>query len=279
VRAGAARGQALGCLWRSSTRDSARSTRCISCSVRKPAGSASRLRSTVAIWSHMTRVRRSWISTGGRTLVSRALVLVNATTAVLSVSQSGCRTTAHRRPCCSWPCRGQAAGTPRPSRWCLQRSQVLLDGVDLGAVFRVVLDRTSLGCCDPATFVAVHRLQRGPDDLVGALPTRCAELQEQVSGAPLELNGGRISHVLSQPLSDRRGPRSAETVPLELDRPLPTGVAVRRPTSNGMHFALEVRTPSAVRKPQRWRIVRPRLDASAVGADTRFSLGAQQHRA
>jgi len=46
-----------------------------------------------------------------------------------------------------------------------------------------------------------------------------------------------------------------------------------------MHFALEVRTPSAVRKPQRWRIVRPRLDASAVGADTRFSLGAQQHRA
>lgn len=39
----------------------------------------------------------------GRKLVSRAVVLVNATIQVLTLSQSGCRTTANRRPPCSWP--------------------------------------------------------------------------------------------------------------------------------------------------------------------------------
>ncbi|MEO8829770.1 hypothetical protein [Lapillicoccus sp.] len=41
----------------------------------------------MAIWSHITSVRRPWTSTGGRKVVSRALV--TAATHVLSASQSG----------------------------------------------------------------------------------------------------------------------------------------------------------------------------------------------
>jgi len=89
--------------YRSRTNARASSTRCISSMVKKPTGSVRRLRSTVASWSHMTRVCRSAMATGGRKLVSRALVLVKATIQVLSASQSGCNTTAYRRPFCSWP--------------------------------------------------------------------------------------------------------------------------------------------------------------------------------
>lgn len=54
-----------------------------------------------ATWSHMTRVSLSAMRTAGRKLVGRALVLVKATIHVLKESQSGCSTTAYRRPRCS----------------------------------------------------------------------------------------------------------------------------------------------------------------------------------
>lgn len=54
--------------YRSRTSVTASSTRSISSMVRKPIGSAKRLRSTVASWSHMTRVCRSAMTTDGRKL-------------------------------------------------------------------------------------------------------------------------------------------------------------------------------------------------------------------
>jgi len=72
--------------YRSRTTARASLTRSISSIVRKPIGSVRRLRSTVASWSHMTRVCRSAMSTGGQKLVWCALVLVKATIQVLSVS-------------------------------------------------------------------------------------------------------------------------------------------------------------------------------------------------
>ena len=62
--------------------------------VRKPTGSVSRLRSTVASWSHLTRVGRSAMTNADRKPVSRTLVLVKATIQGLRVSQSGFRSTA-----------------------------------------------------------------------------------------------------------------------------------------------------------------------------------------
>ncbi len=43
------------------------------------------------------------ITTEGRWLVSRAPVLVKAMIQVLRLNHSGCKTTANRRPLCSWP--------------------------------------------------------------------------------------------------------------------------------------------------------------------------------
>jgi len=44
-----------------------------------------------------------------------------------------------------------------------------MDRRNLGTILRLVLERPRLGRRDPATFVALYRRQRCPDDLIGAL--------------------------------------------------------------------------------------------------------------
>lgn len=59
------------------------------------------------------------------------------------------------------------------------------------------LDGASFLSRELAPFVAPHRLESGSDDLVGALTSRRAQLEEQVAGAGLDLDGGGVGHSTS----------------------------------------------------------------------------------
>jgi len=70
----------------------------------------------------------------------------------------------------------------------------LLDRPDLSQVGRVILAGVRFGGSDLSAFVAAHRRESGEDYLVGALAPRGSELEEQVTGAGLDLDGGGACH-------------------------------------------------------------------------------------
>jgi len=76
----------------------------------------------------------------------------------------------------------------------MQRGHVLVDRPDFNKVGWVVLDGARVCGSDLAAFVALHRCQSGQDDLIGALTPGRADLEEQVTGAGLNLDSGGVGH-------------------------------------------------------------------------------------
>lgn len=77
-----------------------------------------------------------------------------------------------------------------------------MDSVDLGEIYWVVVNRVRFCGGDLTPLVAFHRCKRGHDDLIGALPARGPETKQQVTGARLHLDRGRVNHIQSLLLVD-----------------------------------------------------------------------------